>query len=223
MAGLSARKSQSKSKTFRATLEPLRGNGLNWTIVRLPFQAEKLWGVRGMLRVRVKVDDVEYATSLFPTRSGGHFLLINKKVQKAAGIRLGDEATFTLTPDLVPRELRLPAELERALREDRSLRKWFDRLSYSIRKWLSDLVDTAKSAAARNKRADRIAEQVMQAMEAEKELPPFLRLEFGRIPGADNAWKNMTDIQRRNHLLGIFYYRTPLSQANRIRRIFKQR
>jgi hypothetical protein len=101
------------------------------------------------------------------------------------------------------------------------LRKWFDRLSYSIRKWLSDLVETPKSPAARNKRADRIAEQVMQAMEAEQELPPFLRLEFRRIPGADNAWKNMTDIQRRNHLLAIFYYRTPESQTKRIRRIFE--
>ena len=174
-----------------------------------------------MLRVRVRVNEVEYATSLFPTRSGEHFLLINKKVQKAAGVRPGDEASFTVTPDLAPRELKLPIELERALGEDRRLRKWFDRFSYSVRKWLSDLVDNAKSADARSKRADRVAEQVMQAMEAEKELPPFLRLEFRRIPGAENAWMHMTDIQRRNNLLAIFYYRTPQSQAKRIRRIFE--
>jgi hypothetical protein len=94
-------------------------------------------------------------------------------------------------------------------------------LSYSVRKWLSDLVDGAKSPNTRRQRADRVAEQVMQAMEAEKELPPFVRLEFRRIPGAESAWKRMTDIQRRNHLLAIFYYRTPQSQAKRIRRIFE--
>jgi uncharacterized protein YdeI (YjbR/CyaY-like superfamily) len=216
-------KGNSVSRSFRAKLEPLHGNGLNWTIARLPFPAEKVWGVRGMLRVRVRVEEVEFPTSLFPVRSGGHFILVNKKIQKAAGIRLGDEATFTVTPDLAPREVKLSSELERALGQDRSLRKWFDRLSYSVRKWLADLVDAAKSAEARLKRADRIAEQVMEAMDAENELPPLLRLTFSRIPGAERAWKNMTDIQRRNNLLAVFYYRTPQSRIKRIQRIFESR
>jgi hypothetical protein len=215
------KKNSSKSKTFRATLERLHGNGLNWTIARLPFQAEEFWGVRGMLRVRVRCGDVEYPTSLFPVRAGGHFILINKKIQKQARIRLGDEATFTVTPDLAPRELKMPLELQKALNEDRALRKWFDRLGYSVRKWLGDIVDNVKSPEARQRRADRIAEQAMQAMEAEKELPPFVRLAFSRIPGAEKAWREMTEIQRRHNLLAIFYYQTPQSQLKRIERIFQ--
>jgi uncharacterized protein YdeI (YjbR/CyaY-like superfamily) len=221
MAGLTAKKNTAKSKTFRATLERLHGNGLNWTIARLPFDAEKFWGVRGMLRVLVRSGEVEYRTSLFPVKTGGHFILINKKIQKQARIQLGEEATFTVSPDLAIRAIKLPVELENALNEDRALRKWFDQLSHSVRKWLSDIVENTKSPEARKRRADRVAEQAMQAMEAERELPPFVRIAFSRIPGAEKAWKEMTEIQRRHNLLAIFYYQTPQSQLRRIERIFQ--
>src|SRR5881397_733821 len=125
---------QSDSKTFRATLKRFRGNGLNWVIVQLPFSVEKRWKTRGMLRVNVEVNGFHYRTSLFPTRSGQHFLLVNKKMQKAARILPGSTASFTVTPDLSPREVKLPSELEHALKEDRQLWKWFDHLPHSLRK-----------------------------------------------------------------------------------------
>ncbi|PYR81228.1 MAG: hypothetical protein DMG18_16680, partial [Acidobacteria bacterium] len=74
---------QSDSKTFRATLERFRGNGLNWVIVQLPFSVEKRWKTRGTLRVNVEVNGFHYRTALFPTGAGQHFLLVNKKMQKA--------------------------------------------------------------------------------------------------------------------------------------------
>jgi uncharacterized protein YdeI (YjbR/CyaY-like superfamily) len=210
------------SKTFRASLEPLRSNRLKWTIARLPFSVERIWKTRGIMKVHVTINGLEYRTSLFPTRKGEHFLLVNKKMQKAARIAPGSVATFTVRPDLSPRELELPRELEDALDEDKALRKWFDRLSYSIRKWLSDLVAGSKSADTRRKRADRVAEQVMEAMEAEHDLPPMIRLTFARHPGAEQAWKKMTPIQRRNGLLAVFYYRTPESRMRRLERLIEQ-
>ena len=75
---------KSASKTFNAMLERFSGNGLNWVIARLPIPVEKVWGTRGMLKVRVRVNGFEYRTSLFPTGKGEHYLLVNKKVQKAA-------------------------------------------------------------------------------------------------------------------------------------------
>jgi uncharacterized protein YdeI (YjbR/CyaY-like superfamily) len=212
---------RSKSKTFKGRLELLHG-GLGWVIVRLPFDVEAAWGARGMLKVHVEVNDCPYRTSLFPTRKGEHFLLVNKKIQKAAGIRLGSEAKFAITPDIEPREIRMPPELEGALSQDRRLRKWFDRLNYSTRKWLSDSVADAKSAATRRQRAQRVAEQVMETMEAEIELPPMIRTVFRRHPGAEQAWRRMTEKQRRGELLAIFYYRTPLSRIRRIEKVIYQ-
>ena len=210
---------QSDSKTFRATLQRFRGNGLNWVIVRLPFSVEKRWKTRGTLRVNVEVNGFHYRTALFPTGAGQHFLLVNKKMQKAARIGPGSTAAFTLTPDFSPRVTRLPKELDAALNEEPALRNWFDHLSYSIRKWLVDQVANAKSAETRRKRAERVAENLMAAMDAEHDLPPMIRLAFARHPGAEQAWRNLTAIQRRQNLLAIFFYRTPESRLNRIEKL----
>jgi uncharacterized protein YdeI (YjbR/CyaY-like superfamily) len=212
----------SKSRSFRARLEPRRGNGLNWVIARVPFNVEKLWGTRGILNVHVQVNDCPFRTSLFPTGTGEHFILVNKKMQKAAGIRLGSEAEFVVARDLEPRNVNVPQELERALNQDRRMRKWFDRLSHSGRKWLSDLVDNAKAAETRRQRAERVAETVMEAMEAEMELPPLIRMVFNRHPGAEQAWKRMTERQRRGELLAIFYSRTPQSRIKRIEKLIER-
>ena len=154
--------------------------------------------------------------ALFPVRGGEHFLLINNKIQKAAGLQEGSVATFTLAPDLEPRELTLPKELERTLNQDRTMRKWFDRLNFSIRKWIVDYVSDARAADTRRKRADRIAEQLLETMEAELELPPMIRLAFNRNPGAEEAWRSMTATQRRHNLLSLFHLRTPQSRMLRI-------
>ena len=213
---------EADSKTFRGTLERYPGNGLNWVIVRLPFSVEKRWKTRGTLRVNVEVNGFQYRTAVFPTRMGQHFLLVNKKMQKAARIAPGSTAAFTLTPDVSPRVIQLPKELEIALNEDHAVRKWFDRLSYSIRKWLVGLVADAKSPDTPRKRAERVAENVMEAMDAEYDLPPMIRLAFARHPGAEQAWRKLTETQRRNSLLAIFYYRTPESRLNRVNKLIEK-
>jgi uncharacterized protein YdeI (YjbR/CyaY-like superfamily) len=53
-------------------------------------------------------------------------------------------------------------------------------------------------------------------MEAERELPPLLRLAFAREPRALQGWQRMTPAQRRGHLLAIFYYRSPDARERRI-------
>jgi uncharacterized protein YdeI (YjbR/CyaY-like superfamily) len=213
---------KTKSKTIRGTLERLRGNGVSWVIVRLPFSVEKTWGSRNLRRVHVEVNGLGYRMALFPVRGGGHFFLINKKIQKATGLREGSVATFTLAPDLEPRILTLPKELERALNQDRAVRKWFERLNFAIRKSLVDYVSDAKAADTRLNRANRVAEQILESMEAELELPPMMRLVFNRHPGAEQVWRSMTETQRRHSLLSIFFRRTPQSRMQRIERLIDQ-
>ncbi len=52
-------------KSFRATLEP-DGTNLKWTIIRIPFNVEKIWGSRGMLKVKGEINGFAFRTSLFP-------------------------------------------------------------------------------------------------------------------------------------------------------------
>src|SRR6267143_1202049 len=126
-------KSASKpvSKSFKATLERMPSN-LGWVIVRIPLDVPKAWGTRGMLKVKGEINGFAFRTSLFPTGKGGHMLLVNKRMQRGAGAGPGTVAQFCLEPDTEERIVRVPAELKRALAEDRSLRRWFDTLNYSM-------------------------------------------------------------------------------------------
>ena len=206
------------SKSFHATLERLRSN-LGWVIIWIPFNVQKIWGTRGRLRVRGEINGFAFRTSLFPTRKGEHFLLVNKKMQAGGHASEGTTAEFLLEPDTEERVVTLPTELKRILAEDRSLRRWFETLNYSIRKWLVDSIAQPKSAAARVRRAEQVGEQLFSVMEAERELPPALRLAFTRDPRALEGWNLMTPRYRRGSLFAIFYYRSPEARDRRIQKV----
>lgn len=208
-------------KSFKATLERLRSN-LGWIIVWIPFNVHNVWGSRGRLKVRGAINGFAFRTSLFPTRKGEHFLLVNKKMQDGAGRREGSTADFWLEPDLEERIVAVPAEMKRILAEDRSFRAWFDTLNYSIRKWLTDWITQPKSAASRARRAEQVAEQLFSAMEAERELPPAVKLAFTRDPRALEGWNLMSPSHRRGQLIAIFYYRSPDSRARRVEKVVEE-
>ncbi len=209
------------SKSFGATLERLRSN-LGWVIIWIPFNVQKIWGTRGRLRVKGEINGYAFRTSLFPTRKGEHFLLINKKMQAGGHASEGTTAEFFLEPDVEARIVAVPAELKRILAEDRPFGRWFDALSYSIRKWISDWVVQPKSLEARVRRADQVAEQLLSAMEAERELPPALKLAFTRDPRALDGWNLMSPSHRRGQLIAIFYYRSPEARERRVEKVVEE-
>ena len=80
-----------------------------------------------------------------------------------------------------------------------------------IGKWVGE----PKGAETRQKRAEKMAERLMQAMEGEDDPPPVLRAAFQRQPHALKGWMAMTPVQRRSHLMGIFYYETVEARERR--------
>jgi uncharacterized protein YdeI (YjbR/CyaY-like superfamily) len=87
-----------------------------------------------------------------------------------------------------------------------------------IGKWILQV----KSADARVRRSEQIAERLLAVMDAEHELPPVLRLAFARDPRAFEGWKGMSALHRRRHLFGIFHYRTPEARARRIEKTLQE-
>ena len=209
------KKTRAVRKSLTAMLEP-DGTDLNWTVARIPFDLAKAWSLRKGRRVRGEIEGFAFRTTLFPRPGGGeHLLLVNKKMQAGAGVRAGEKARIWLEPDLEEREILLPEELKRELNSDRGLRKWFDGLSDSMRREIGKWADEPKGAASRQKRAEKMAERLLQTMEGEEEPPPVLKAIFQRQPGAREAWFALTPAQRRNHLLGIFYYETAEGRERR--------
>jgi len=205
---------------FEAKLERMRSR-LNWIIVYMPFDTTKVWGMRGQIKVKGEVNGFAFRTSLFPTREGRHILLVNKRMQKGARAAEGSVARFQIELDREERTVIVPDELqnilsEDLLSEDRSLRRWYDELNHSTRNDIAKWIGEPKSAEARERRAEQIAERLLAVMQAERELPPVLQRAFARHPRAREGWDGMSVSRRRGHLFGIFYYRIPDAQARRI-------
>lgn len=208
-------------RSFEAQLEQLSSR-LNWVIARLPFDAKAAWGQGGRVKVKGTINGFSFRTSLFPApRIGGHFLLINKRMQAGAQATLGRRARFTLELDLEARRVETPPELARELKQDAALRRWYSGLNYSTQKYLAGWIAEAKQAATRERRAAQMAERLYQVMDAERELPPVIRQAFARNPRARRAWEQMPPLQRRAHLLAIFYYRTVDGRAQRVEKMME--
>jgi uncharacterized protein YdeI (YjbR/CyaY-like superfamily) len=222
-----------------------------WTVVTVPFDPKKVWPTRKGLRVRGTIRRVQneaarapmrgaragreklalgaggaaefaFRTSLFKARDGSTILLVNKKMQKGAGVRLGSVAEVVLEPDLEVRPARTPRELEKLLRQDRGLKRFYDGLNDSMRKAIADLIEQPRSAEARVGRAELWAERMMLAMEGERVTPPILEVAFQRQPRAREGWRAMTPVQRRGHLMGIYYYQSPESRQKRAQKAIEE-
>jgi uncharacterized protein YdeI (YjbR/CyaY-like superfamily) len=213
-------KPKSVAKSFKAILDGIPSRP-GWIYIRIPFDVFKVWGTRNKVRVKGELNGFAFRASVFPSSKGYHYMLVNKRMQTGANATLGDTAEFRLVPDTAKRVAIIPAELRRILNEDRSFRRWFDQLTFSMRKWICDWVTNVKNPASRVRRAEQVAEQLLATMEAELELPPILKLAFARDPRAYQGWQSMTLLQRRGHLLSIFYYRTPEARDRRIAKMLE--
>jgi uncharacterized protein YdeI (YjbR/CyaY-like superfamily) len=183
--------------------------GLPYVVARLDAAAlRKAWPEWANRRVKGEINGVALRTTLFPARQGAELVLVvNRKMQSAARVGPGDQVRLRLEPDSQP-ETEMPKELAAILKAEPALRRWFDNLPPSMQKGTAGYVDQARSTAARQKRAGQMAEMLALALEGEHESPPILRAAFERTPGAAAGWKAMTPLQRRNHLVGIFYVQT---------------
>jgi uncharacterized protein YdeI (YjbR/CyaY-like superfamily) len=201
-------------------LEPLQG-GLGWVVARLPFDVDVAWKKMVRLRVKVEVGGEVFRTSLFPVaQGGGHFVLVNKKMQKAAaGAGVGAMVDFTIAPDLDERTPTVPPELQKLLKTQKRLTKWYEGLSEPTRWEIAKWIDGVKSAEARQRRTEQIAERLMLTMEGEKELPPVLEVAFRGTPAARKGWEKMTKTQQRSNLMAVFYYQSPEARQKRVRKV----
>ena len=207
--------SPSTVKSFTAVLEPLQ-TGLGWVVARIPFDVAKAWPVRRGNRIRGQIAGFKFRSSLMGfAGGGGHFLLVNKKMQAAAKAGVGSKVRIQLEPDLEERAAAMPAELAQALKEDRRLRKWFDGLTNYTRRAICAQVSEAKSGDARERKAARMAEWLLLTLEGELDPPPILKAAFMRQPLARAGWEAMSPVRRRNHLLGIFHLQTAEARERR--------
>lgn len=196
---------------------------LRWVIARLPFDAAKIWGKRGQIKVQGEINGFAFRAILFPTGQGTHFLIVNKKMLGGGKTAAGLTAKFRLQPDTTPRiTVSPPAELLRELGQSKRLLKFFESMSPSRRHELSKWIAQCKTSEARTRRSEQIAELLMETMEAELALPPIIQLAFRRNPRACAEWNRMSPSHRRAHLFSIFHYRQLEARARRLAKMIEE-
>ena len=206
---------KSVAKTFQAVLER-SGEGLNWTIIRVPLDVAKIWGVRGQLRVKGEINGFPFRTSLFPTGKGTHVLMVNKQMQSGSKVVAGMKARFRIERDTEKRVVAMPPELTRELGQSKRLRKFYESFNDSTRREIARWVGLGKQAETRRRRARQIGERLMETIEAEQMLPPLIERSLAQNPLAREGWQLMPPRHRRSHLIGIFGYSSPESRARRL-------
>jgi len=209
------------AKEFTAVLERRSRNGVNWAVISIPFDCFKEWGSRGPLRVRGEINAFRFRGALLPAGGGGHFMIINRQMQKGAKVHTGMKAQFRMELDAEGRAAPAAPELDKALRASRQLQKFYESLTPSIRRDIAKWVASAKQATTRVRRAERTAERFMETIEAERELPPIIRQLLLRDPTLAEIWNRMTPSHRRRYLLMTFYYQDPLTRVRAFERAIR--
>jgi uncharacterized protein YdeI (YjbR/CyaY-like superfamily) len=110
----------------------------------------------------------------------------------------------------------------RELGQSKRLLKFFESLSPSRRHEIAKWIAQCKTSDARKSRSQRLAEWLMETMEAEHALPPIMQLAFRQNPKACAEWNRMSPSHRRAHLFSIFHYREPEARARRVAKVIDQ-
>ena len=211
-----------QAKTFEAVLERT-ADRLRWVIARIPIDLAQIWGKRGQIKVQGEINGFAFTATLFPDGQGHHFLIVNKKMLSGGKTAAGLTAKFRIQQDTSPRiTVAPPKELLSELAQSKRLLKFFESFSPSRRHELSKWIAQCKTSEARKRRSERLAEWLMETMEAELALPPIMQLAFRQNPKACAEWNRMSPSHRRAHLISIFHYREPEARARRLAKMVEE-
>jgi hypothetical protein len=84
-------------------------------ILRLPQRASAMLPSRGQVAVQGTINGHAFQTVLEPDGSGGHWMNLDRKLERAAAIRAGDTATLEVEPRKEWPEPDVPRDLKSAL------------------------------------------------------------------------------------------------------------
>ncbi len=146
-------------KEFEVKLEGIGPRG-RWTIMKIPFSVEEVFGTRGRLPVRGSISGFPIRSSLFPMGGGAHSLMVNKAMCAGAKCGPGDTVKVVLEADTAPRVVTVPPDLKKALANNKAAHATWKNASYTRRKEFAAWITGAKQPATRARRLERTVEML---------------------------------------------------------------
>jgi uncharacterized protein YdeI (YjbR/CyaY-like superfamily) len=121
---------------------------------------EKTFGARGRVPVRGTLNGAPFRSSVFPMGGDCHFMVVNRELREAAGVRGGETVPVTMERDTEARTITPPADLARAIKADKAAQAAWDKLSYTHRKEHIRAVEEAKKPETRQRRIEKSVEML---------------------------------------------------------------
>ena len=104
-------RTQTQGVRFAARLSAIDSS----TILRLPEEASRQLPSRGQVAVRGTIDGHEFQTVVEPDGSFGHWIKVDRQLERAVGVGVGDSVTLEIEPLAEWPEPTVPADLAGAL------------------------------------------------------------------------------------------------------------
>ncbi len=143
-----------KDHKFTAVIQAGDGGGA-W--VDIPFDVEKTFGKK-RVPIRATIDGADYRGSL--VRMGGdcHMLPILKAIREKIGKQPGDKVSVAVQEDTAPRKVKVPADVQKALRSNSRAAGFFDELAYTHQREYIQWIEAAKRPETRQRRIAQMLE-----------------------------------------------------------------
>jgi len=141
----------------------IQHEGMNAGYIEFPFSIEKIFGIRGMVKVKALFDGkAEYRGIMSNMGTGCHILILTKEVRGKLGKTFGDSVYVELEHDLEKREVIIPEEILELLNKFPEAQAFFEKLSYTHRKEYIIWITSAKREETRSKRMELFIEKLLE-------------------------------------------------------------
>ena len=128
--------------------------GKTATGIEVPAEVVASLGTSKKPAVQVTIGGHTYRSTV-AVMDGKFMIPISAENRTAAGVAAGDEVKVDLELDTEPRELVGPPDFAKALAQFPEARKFFDGLSFSLRRWHVLSIEGAKTAETRERRIEK--------------------------------------------------------------------
>lgn len=144
-----------KTQKFRCTIDAAGRESA--TFICIPFDVKEVFG-KARVPVKLTINDFTYRTTIC-VMGGKYCVPLRKSNREGAKVKAGDVVQVSVTPDLEPRTVEVPADLKKFLQ---SARVWelFDALSYTHKREYVEWITGARKDETRESRKEKMVAMI---------------------------------------------------------------
>ena len=157
---------------WKFTTKLVGAEGMVSAAVRVPStEIERRFGTRARVPVRGTINGVPYRSSMFPMGKGHHFMVVNRALRDAIGVKAGDRARLVMQRDDAKRTVTVPADLRRALAARPTAKKAWQAMSFTHQREYVEAIVEAKKPETRKRRVAGAVAMMLERARTRKGKP----------------------------------------------------